>query len=314
MAVKLSKGQKVDLTKKNPNLKKIIIGLGWDINQGTSTYPFDLDASVFLLNDSGKVHSEDDFIFYNNPRGGQGSVIHSGDNRTGSGAGDDEQISVDLSMVPSNISRIAFTITINDAQRKRQSFGQISNSYIRVIDPMTNEVLLQYDLGREFSVETAIVAAELYRYQGEWKFNAIGSGFQGGLAALCHNFGLETEEEQASPPPASPLQSPFQQPSFQQPQYQQPSQQTGRQPMNLGSSYGSPQSYGSSQGYGYSTQPSYHSPQGDLTCPRCRSGRVTAGKKGFGIGKAVVGSILLGPIGLLGGFLGSNNVEFLCLD
>ncbi|MFZ5968011.1 MAG: TerD family protein [Bacillota bacterium] len=301
MAVRLSKGQKVDLTKKNPNLKKIIVGLGWDINQGTSPYNFDLDTSAFLLNNSGTVNSEDDFIFYNNPRGGQGSVIHSGDNKTGIGDGDDEQITVDLSQVPSNIERIAFTITINDAQKKRQNFGQVSNSYIRILDPNTMEVLLHYDLGREFSVETAIVAAELYRHQGEWKFNAVGSGFQGGLAALCKNFGIETEEEQSTVPMSNAMHTTGGDraypnnalPPYQQPQYGQPA-------------------YGSQQGYG--GQAPYVGQQSDLQCPRCRSTRVTAGKKGFGVGKAIVGGLLLGPIGLLGGFLGSKNLEFLCLD
>lgn len=311
MAVRLSKGQKVDLTKKNPNLKKVIVGLGWDTNQSSSSYGFDLDASAFLLNASGTVNSEDDFIFYNNPRGGQGSVIHSGDNKTGMGDGDDEQIIVDLSLMPSSIHRIAFTITINDAQKKNQNFGQISNSYIRILDPNTNEVLLHYDLGREFSVETAIVAAELYRHQGEWKFNAVGSGFQGGLAALCKNFGLEVEEEQSPTPPPNTLytqrsNSPYpnntfptyQQPSFQQSSYQQPQ-------------YGQ-RTYENRQGYGSQSQ--YNSQHANLSCPRCRSLRVTAGKKGFGIGKAVVGSLLLGPVGLLGGFIGSKNLEFLCLD
>lgn len=302
MAVRLRKGQKVDLTKKNPDLKKLIIGLGWDINKGTSQYNFDLDASAFLLNSSSLVSNETDFVFYNNPRGGQGSVIHSGDNKTGSGDGDDEQISVDLSLVPSAIERIAFTITINDAQKKSQNFGQVSNSYIRVLDQNTSEVLLHYDLGKDFSVETAIVAAELYRHQGQWKFNAIGSGFQGGLAALCKNFGLETEEEQSMSPSnsiyqqnsntiASNTMSPnYQQSNIQQPSYGQ-SSYTQQQPI----------------------QPNYNQ-QSNLTCPRCRSSRVTAGKKGFGIGKAMVGGLLLGPIGLLGGFIGSKNLEFLCLD
>ncbi|TCO71841.1 tellurium resistance protein TerD [Marinisporobacter balticus] len=300
MAVKLSKGQKVDLTKKNPDLKNLIIGLGWDINQGSSQFNFDLDASAFLLNRSATVSSEADFIFYNNRSGGQGSVTHSGDNKTGSGSGDDEQITVDLSLIPLSIERIAFTITINDAQKKGQNFGQISNAYIRVLDQNTSELLLEYDLGRDFSVETAIVVAELYRHQGEWKFNAIGSGFQGGLAALCKNFGLEVEEESAiSIPPSNAIYqqnnstsisntvSPtYQQSSFQQPSYVQPQ-------------------------YG---QPIHNHQQSGLTCPRCHSSRVTAGKKGFGIGKAVVGSLLLGPVGLLGGFIGSKNLEFLCLD
>lgn len=311
MAVRLSKGQKVDLTKKNPNLKKVIVGLGWDTNKGTNSYGFDLDASAFLLNGSGTVNGEDDFIFYNNPRGGQGSVIHSGDNKTGIGDGDDEQITVDLPAVPSSIDRIAFTITINDAQKKGQNFGQISNSYIRVLDPTSSEVLLHYDLGREFSVETAIVAAELYRYKGEWKFNAVGSGFQGGLAALCKNFGLEVEEDQAPTPPPNTIytqnrNNPY--PNNTPPTYSQPSYQPSgyQQPQHVQQTYGNQ--------YGYGGPSSYDRQQANLHCPRCQSSRVTAGKKGFGIGKAVVGSLLLGPVGLLGGFIGSKNLEFLCLD
>ena len=198
MAVRLSKGQKVDLTKSNPNLKEIIVGLGWASNPAASSYNFDLDASAFLIGSNGKVKDENDLVFYNNPSGGQGSVKHSGDNKKGSGAGDDEQIRINLSAVPAYIERIAFTITINDAQKKRQSFGDIKNSYVRILNASTNELLLNYELGQEFSIETAIVAAELYRHAGEWKFNAIASGFQGGLGALCHNFGLEVEEDQSS--------------------------------------------------------------------------------------------------------------------
>ncbi|BBB91460.1 MAG TPA: TerD family protein [Methylomusa anaerophila] len=190
MAISLSKGQKVDLTKTNPGLTKIIIGLGWDTNKYDGSSDFDLDASAFLLGGSGKVQSEQDFIFYNNPSGAEGAVVHTGDNKTGAGEGDDEQIKVDLSKVPATIEKIDFTITIHEAAERKQNFGQVSNAYVRIFNEVTDEELIRYDLGEDFSVETAIVVAELYRHGNEWKFNAVGSGFQGGLAALCANFGL----------------------------------------------------------------------------------------------------------------------------
>ena len=312
MAVRLSKGQKVDLTKSNPNLKEIIVGLGWASNPATSSYNFDLDASAFLIGSNGKVKDENDLVFYNNPSGGQGSVKHSGDNKKGSGSGDDEQIHINLSAVPAYIERIAFTITINDAQKKRQSFGDIKNSYVRILNASTNELLLNYELGQEFSIETAIVAAELYRHAGEWKFNAIASGFQGGLGALGKNFGLEVEEEQGSAAPSSSSNSGYGNTG-----------NVGSGNLGQGSStvpyvQNSPQPYGqsNSQSYGQNSSPSYVQPidQGGMACPRCHSAQVTAGKKGFGIGKALVGGVLLGPVGILAGFIGSKNMEFVCLS
>lgn len=190
MAVNLTKGQKVDLTKTNPGLTKIVIGLGWDTNKYDGGSDFDLDAAAFLLADSGKVASDADFVFYSNTKHASGSVEHTGDNLTGEGDGDDEQIKVDLSKVPEDITKIDFTVTIYDAETRNQNFGQVSNAYIRVIDEATNTELIRYDLGEDFSIETAVVVGELYRHNGEWKFNAIGSGFQGGLAALCQNFGV----------------------------------------------------------------------------------------------------------------------------
>ena len=190
MAVNLMKGQKVDLTKTNPGLKKIIVGLGWDINKYDGGSDFDLDAAAFMLGDSGKVAGDDDFIFYSNKEHKSGSVVHTGDNRTGVGDGDDEQIKVDLSTVPTEVTKIDFTVTIYDADTRRQNFGQVSNAYIRVMNEATGEELIRYDLGEDFSIETAVVVGELYRNNGEWKFNAIGSGFSGGLAALCGNFGV----------------------------------------------------------------------------------------------------------------------------
>ena len=190
MPVNLSKGQKVDLTKGNPGLSKLIVGLGWDTNKYDGGADFDLDASAFLCGDNGKVLSDSDFVFYSNLKHSSGSVEHTGDNLTGEGEGDDEVINVDLSLVPANISKIAFTVTIYEAETRRQNFGQVSNAYIRIVDQTTGSELIRYDLGEDFSIETAIVVGELYRNNGEWKFNAIGSGFQGGLHALCQNFGV----------------------------------------------------------------------------------------------------------------------------
>lgn len=191
LAISLSKGQKVDLTKTNPGLTKVIVGLGWDTNKYDGANDFDLDTSVFLLGDNGKVNSDSDFVFYNNTTGGNGSVVHTGDNRTGDGSGDDEQTNVDLNNVPANIQRITFTITIHDAEARNQNFGQVSNAYVRILNGDSNAELIRYDLGEDFSIETALVVGELYRHNGEWKFSAIGSGFQGGLAALATNFGLQ---------------------------------------------------------------------------------------------------------------------------
>ncbi|MEK5161571.1 TerD family protein [Paenibacillus sp. FSL R5-0527] len=190
MAVNLSKGQKVDLTKSNPGLVKIIVGLGWDTNKYDGGKEFDLDASAFCLNETGKVNSDADFMFYNNPANGNNSIVLSGDNRTGEGAGDDETIKIDLANVPADISKIAFCITIHEAQERNQNFGQVANSYVRVVNEATGEELIRYDLGEDYSVETAVVVGELYRHGAEWKFSAVGSGFKDGLAGLCRDFGI----------------------------------------------------------------------------------------------------------------------------
>ena len=190
MAITLSKGQKVSLTKGNPGLKHIVVGLGWDTNKYDGGFDFDLDSAAFLLDENGKVNADTDFVFYNNLKHSSGAVEHLGDNLTGEGDGDDEQVKVDLSLVPQNISKIAFTVTIHEALERRQNFGQVSNSYVRVMDEDTNQELLNYELGEDFSIETAIVVCEIYRHNGEWKFNALGSGFEGGLEALCKNFGV----------------------------------------------------------------------------------------------------------------------------
>lgn len=195
MAVSLSKGGKVSLAKVAADagiqggLSKIIVGLGWDTNRYDGGAAFDLDAAAFMLGANGKVRNENDFIFYNNKV--NTGIEHTGDNRTGEGDGDDEQIKVDLTAVPADVEKVAFTVTIDQADVRNQNFGMVENSFIRIMDEATGTELVRYDLGEDFSVETAIVVAELYRHNGEWKFNAIGSGFSGGLAALCGNYGID---------------------------------------------------------------------------------------------------------------------------
>lgn len=191
MPISLSKGQKVDLTKGNPSLNNIMVGLGWDVNAYDSGNDFDLDAAAFLLGENGKCPTEKEFIFYGNLQHPSESVKHMGDNLTGAGDGDDEQVQIDLRKIPANVSRVAFTVTIYEAENRRQNFGQVSNAFIRIVDEATNTELIRYDLGEDFSIETAVVVGELYRNNGEWKFNAIGSGFQGGLAALCNHYGIQ---------------------------------------------------------------------------------------------------------------------------
>ncbi len=191
MPINLSKGQKVDLTKGNPGLKNIMVGLGWDVNAFDSGADFDLDAAAFMLGETGKCPTEKEFVFYGNLEHPSEAVKHMGDNLTGEGEGDDEQIQIDLAKIPANIAKIAFTVTIYDAEVRRQNFGQVSNSFIRIVDESTGAELIKYDLGEDFSIETAVVVGELYRHNREWKFNAIGSGFQGGLAALCAHYGIE---------------------------------------------------------------------------------------------------------------------------
>ena len=192
MSVNLSKGQRVNLDK---NISMALIGLGWDTNKYSGGYDFDLDASAFLLGENGKVLKDDDFIFYNNLTGYDGAVTHTGDNLTGEGDGDDEIIVVDFRKIPPKIAKIAITVTIHDAVFRGQNFGQVSNAYIRVArmahesDSVGQEVL-RFNLMEDFSVETAVVVCEIYRHGSDWKFNAIGSGYQNGLKALCQNYGV----------------------------------------------------------------------------------------------------------------------------
>lgn len=193
MPVNLQKGQKVSLTKGNPGLTKVVVGLGWDVNQFDTGGAFDLDTAAFLLTDTGKVSKSEDFVFYGNLTHPSGAVQHLGDNLTGAGDGDDEQIKINLSQIPENITKIAFSVTIYEAETRRQNFGQVNNAFIRIYNEENGEELLRYDLGEDFSIETAAVFGELYKNNGEWKFNAIGSGYQGGLAALCANYGVDVE-------------------------------------------------------------------------------------------------------------------------
>ena len=191
MPINLTKGQKVNLSKDNPGLSNVVVGLGWDVNQFDTGGDFDLDASAFLLSDSGKVSRQEDFVFYGNLAHPSGSVVHQGDNLTGVGDGDDEQIKVDLTKLPDAITHVAFTATIYEAETRRQNFGMVNNAFIRIVNEASGEELLRYDLGEDYSTETAIVFAEIYRHNGEWKFSAVGSGFAGGLEALCKKYGLD---------------------------------------------------------------------------------------------------------------------------
>ncbi len=189
MSVSLSKGGNVSLSKEAPGLSKVSVGLGWDV-RATDGAAFDLDASCFLLNDAGKVRSDADFIFYNNLRSSDGSVEHTGDNLTGDGDGDDESIIVDLTRVPSEIQKIAVTVTIHDADSRRQNFGAVSNAFVRIVDMQSGREITRYDLAEDSSTETAMTFGEIYRHNGDWKFRAVGQGFTGGLAPLARSYGV----------------------------------------------------------------------------------------------------------------------------
>ena len=190
MALSLSKGGNLSLSKEAPGMTKVLVGLGWDA-RSTDGQDFDLDASAFLLKADGKVRADSDFIFYNQLKSVDGSVEHTGDNRTGEGDGDDEAIKVDLSKVPADIDRIAFTVTIHEADARKQNFGQVRNAFIRIVNQDTNVEVGRYDLAEDASTETAMIFAELYRHGTEWKFRAVGQGFRGGLKPLAESYGLK---------------------------------------------------------------------------------------------------------------------------
>lgn len=192
MALSLSKGGNLSLSKTDPSLNRLIAGLGWD-PRTTDGKEFDLDASVFMVTENGKVRSEKDLIYYNQMTSPCGSVSHTGDNRTGAGEGDDEQVKVDLSRVPADVQRLVVTVTIHDAQARGQSFGQVANAFMRVVNEDTGSEVVRYDLTEDYSTETAMIFGEIYRHGAEWKLRAVGQGYAGGLKALCDQFGISAD-------------------------------------------------------------------------------------------------------------------------
>jgi len=185
MGINLSKGGNAPI---GASLQKFTVGMGWDVNETDSGQDFDLDASAFVLGENGKVLSEQHVVFYNNLKSPDGCLEHTGDNLTGVGEGDDESIKVDLSKVPANCASVAFVVTIHEAEARRQNFGQVRNAFVRIYDPNTNEEILKYDLGEDFSIETAVEFGSLYKKDGAWKFKAIGTGFAGGLQKFVDKY------------------------------------------------------------------------------------------------------------------------------
>ena len=192
MAVNLTKGGRISLNKEAPGLKKILIGLGWDTNASDTGADFDLDASVFLLDSNAKVANEKDFVFYNNLSSSDGSVVHTGDNRTGEGDGDDESIKVDLSKISSSIKEIAIVVTIHEAAQRKQNFGMVRNAFIRLVNDETNTEIVRYDLEEDYSTETGLLLGRLYFKDNEWKFSTVGTGYKEGLDGFCKQFGLNS--------------------------------------------------------------------------------------------------------------------------
>jgi tellurium resistance protein TerD len=189
MSVSLSKGGNVSLTKQAPNLRAVLVGLGWD-ERTTSGAAFDLDASALMVNEAGRILSDSHFVFFNNLKSPDGSVEHTGDNLTGAGEGDDEQIKVDLATVPAECTRIVFPVSIYEADARNQSFGQVRNAFIRVVNSDDGAELTRYDLSEDASTETAMIFGELYRLGGEWKFRAVGQGYAAGLAGIARDYGV----------------------------------------------------------------------------------------------------------------------------
>lgn len=189
MSVSLSKGGNVSLSKEEPGLEKVLVGLGWNART-TDGQPFDLDASVFILNSAGKVRNDSDFIFYNNLKSADGSVEHTGDNRTGDAEGDDEVIKINLTLIPADVDKLAFTVTIHEAEERRQNFGMVQNAVIRVVNEDSKREITRFDLSEDMSIETAMIFGEIYRHNNEWKFRAVAQGFKGGLGPLAKNYGV----------------------------------------------------------------------------------------------------------------------------
>ena len=189
MAISLTKGGNVNLSKEAPNLTNMAVGLGWN-PRATDGQAFDLDAVAFLVNESGKVRTDADFIFFNNLKSSDGAVEHTGDNRTGEGDGDDEVIKVDLTKVPADVSKVVFCAVIYEGQARNQNFGQVANAYIRIVNTQGGAEVARYDLSEDSSTETAMIFGELYKNNGEWKFRAVGQGFAGGLGPLAASYGV----------------------------------------------------------------------------------------------------------------------------
>ena len=189
MAISLNKGGNVNLSKEAPNLENVLVGLGWDA-RATDGQDFDLDASLFMVKDDGKVPSDAYFIFYNQPKSPEGAIEHTGDNRTGAGEGDDESVHVALSKVPAEVQRLVIVVTIHDADARRQNFGQVSNAFVRIVNRDNNQEVVRFDLSEDYSTETAMIFGEIYRHSGDWKFRAVGQGYSGGLRALALQHGV----------------------------------------------------------------------------------------------------------------------------
>jgi tellurium resistance protein TerD len=189
MSVSLVKGNNVNLTKQAPGLTAVSVGLGWDVRTTTGT-EFDLDASAILCTDAGTVVSDRDFVFFNNLASANGAVQHTGDNLTGEGEGDDEVIKVDLTAVPAEAAKIVFPVAIYNGEARKQTFGQVRNAFIRVVDQANGGELARYDLSEDAGTETAMVFGELYRHGTDWKFRAVGQGYSTGLAGIAGDFGV----------------------------------------------------------------------------------------------------------------------------
>ena len=190
MAISLQKGGNLSLSKTDPGLREVLVGLGWAARTSDGT-DFDLDASLFMVRENGKVRGDHDFIFYNQLTSTCGSVEHTGDNKTGAGEGDDEALKIRLADVPADIARLVIAVTIHEAESRRQNFGMVQDAFVRIVNLETDAEIVRFDLSEDYSTETAMIFAEIYRYNGEWKFRAVGQGYAGGLAALAIQHGVE---------------------------------------------------------------------------------------------------------------------------
>lgn len=190
MGISLTKGQRVSLEKVSPGLEAVFVGLGWDVNQSDTGSDFDLDTSVFLLGEDDKLVSDNHLIFYNNLKSpdSENSVEHMGDNLTGAGEGDDEVVIVNLKKIPEEVQKVTFVVTIYDAEKRGQNFGQVKNAFVRLVDVKTKEEVLRYDLTEDYSVETAMIMGELYKKDGEWRMSAVGEGYEGGLQTIINRY------------------------------------------------------------------------------------------------------------------------------